>query len=319
MKLGKLACTVLLSMAAVLFAQAPSEKGPQARQGPAAKGMPVSDAPIRLDQQPPAEPQPAVTFTTRSELVLVPVLVRKDNVHVPGLKKSDFRVLENGVEKKIAIFEEVRTSKPNAVAPPPLAPGEFSNAAAAGQTAPQGLTLIVLCGYYGSMTNQYRAQEQLLKYLEGWAKTREPISVMVLKPFGELYSLYDYTSDPNLLVAAVRNIDARKIASKHARIVPPDASQAPRTPEAQAIDRLTTELSDFRSFGGYTLGVDADLNLDYEILDTMRWLAQAYGGIPGRKSLIWVDAQLPDVAPFLVGLAPCILSSVTILSAPGRC
>lgn len=297
MKLGKLACGVLLAMAAVLFAQAPSEKGPPARQSPAAKGTPVSEQPIRLDQQTPAAQQPTATFTTRSELVLVPVLVRKDGVHVPGLKKGDFRVLENGVEKKIAIFEEVRSSKPNAVAPPKLAPGEFSNAAVVGQTAPQGLTLIVLSGYYGSMTYQVLAQEQLIKYLESWANTREPISVMVLKPFGELYSIYDYTSDPNLLIAAVRNINARKNANKHTRNATPDSSQAPRAPEEQAIDRLTTELSDFRSFGGYTLGVEADLNLDYEILDTMRWLAQVYGGMPGRKSLVWVDGQLPDSAP----------------------
>ncbi len=296
MKRTHAALAVLLLFVAVLFAQSPAGQDSKAGQKPPAQGK--AEQPLRLDQQPPAEQQPAVTFTTKSELVLIPVMVRKDGVHVPGLKKGDFRVLENGVEKKIAIFEEVRTSKPNAVAPPPLAPGEFSNAAAVGQTAPQGLTLIVLCGYYGSMTNQLLAQEQLLKYLESWTKTREPISVMVLKPFGELYSIYDYTSDPNLLVAAVRNIDARKIASKHARIVPPDASQAPRTPEAQAIERLTTELSDFRSFGGYTLTLaEYDPNADYEILDTMRWLAQAYGGIPGRKSLIWVDGQLPDVAP----------------------
>src|SRR5882762_7000827 len=49
-----------------------------------------------------------VTFTARTELVLIPTLVTdKSGNHISGLTKEDFRVLENGAEQKIATFEEI--------------------------------------------------------------------------------------------------------------------------------------------------------------------------------------------------------------------
>ncbi|HEX4486652.1 MAG TPA: hypothetical protein VH088_10320 [Terriglobales bacterium] len=49
-----------------------------------------------------------VTFTSRAELVLVPVLVTdKQGNHINGLKKEDFTVLENGAEQKVVTFDEV--------------------------------------------------------------------------------------------------------------------------------------------------------------------------------------------------------------------
>src|SRR6202166_5390741 len=48
-----------------------------------------------------------VTFTARTELVLITTLVTdKSGNHITGLKKEDFRVLENGAEQKIATFED---------------------------------------------------------------------------------------------------------------------------------------------------------------------------------------------------------------------
>jgi hypothetical protein len=49
-----------------------------------------------------------VKFTARTELVLIPTLVTdKSGNHITGLKKEDFTVLENGVEQKVATFEEI--------------------------------------------------------------------------------------------------------------------------------------------------------------------------------------------------------------------
>ncbi len=338
------AAFLLLLFSAQLVGAQATPAVPPARQAPAAKGPPASDAPIRLDQQPSDQPpsgeKPAATFTTRSELVLVPVVVRKDGVHVPGLKKDAFRVLENGVEKKIAIFEEVRSSTASAAAPPPpLAPGEFSNAAAAaGKTAPQGLNIIVLSGSRVGINYQMFGQQELLKYLGRWAESREPITLLVLSD-GNLHSLYDRTVDPQVLLAALRKINAKHAPAANA-VTAADAAPALGTAAQEAVNRLAAALSDFRTFGGYDLRFFDDRSLedtyielvmsgrrpwpsprervaarnptppvdqrtainveslekrmdDLKVLDAMRSLAQAYGGIPGRKSLIWVGSGFP--------------------------
>src|ERR1700688_2885181 len=67
-----------------------------------------------------------VKFTARTDLVLIPTIVTdKSGKHVSGLKREDFTAFENGVEQKIATFEEI-TSDPHRLARPKN-PNEFSN------------------------------------------------------------------------------------------------------------------------------------------------------------------------------------------------
>ena len=54
--------------------------------------------------------QAPVTFTSRTELVLVPVVVKdKSGEPVAGLTKDDFDLQDSGKSKPIATFEEVKT------------------------------------------------------------------------------------------------------------------------------------------------------------------------------------------------------------------
>src|SRR5438105_2803333 len=47
-------------------------------------------------------------FSTRTQIVLVPVVVQdKEHHHVAGLKKEDFQIFENGKEQPVASVEEV--------------------------------------------------------------------------------------------------------------------------------------------------------------------------------------------------------------------
>src|ERR1700687_6295764 len=72
-----------------------------------------------------------VKFTARTELVLIPTLVTdKSGNHISGLKKEDFRVLENGAEQKIATFEEINSDTHRLSRP--RNPNEFSNSLASG-------------------------------------------------------------------------------------------------------------------------------------------------------------------------------------------
>jgi hypothetical protein len=59
--------------------------------------------------------EPAATFKSRSDLVLVPVVVRDhDGKHVAGLSKDAFHLEENKKPQSISLFEEVHSSLVNA-------------------------------------------------------------------------------------------------------------------------------------------------------------------------------------------------------------
>src|SRR5690349_24352372 len=86
---------------------------------------------LLAEDQPAKSTQPAdgqtTTLKSHSVLVVVPVVVTdKSGNHVPGLKKEDFTVQENGVEQKISFFDEVTTNTQRIARPAPQA-NTFSN------------------------------------------------------------------------------------------------------------------------------------------------------------------------------------------------
>src|SRR5438477_8583667 len=63
---------------------------------------------------------PITTFKTSSKLVIVNVFVRdKSGTPVEGLKKDDFKLLEDGKNQSIAVFEFQKLEDPTPAAPAP--------------------------------------------------------------------------------------------------------------------------------------------------------------------------------------------------------
>ena len=63
---------------------------------------------------------PITTFKTSSNLVIVNVFVRdKSGTPVEGLKKDDFKLLEDGKNQSIAVFEFQKLEDPTPLAPVP--------------------------------------------------------------------------------------------------------------------------------------------------------------------------------------------------------
>ncbi len=85
-------------------------------------------SPFLPAQQPPvpqrpvesaADSIPAGTLKVRTELVLVPVVVRdKQGKHISGLTKDEFRLEENGQDQVVSLFEEVKAEIPDTVPTP---------------------------------------------------------------------------------------------------------------------------------------------------------------------------------------------------------
>src|SRR2546427_12554289 len=63
---------------------------------------------------------PITTFKTSSNLVIINVFVRdKSGNVVEGLKKEDFKLLEDGKAQNIAVFEFQKLEEDAVLAPPP--------------------------------------------------------------------------------------------------------------------------------------------------------------------------------------------------------
>lgn len=265
-----------------------------------------------------------VKFTSRTELVLIPTLVTdKSGVHVSGLKKEDFVVLENGSQRQVATFEEVtsdrhrleRRSDPN----------EFSNSLGSGPST-RRVTLIVLDFINTPFLDQTFARKEMLKYLSQSVDRREPTGLYTLTRSG-IHVVHDFTTSPSVLMAALRKVNG-------------DTSQLVDTPED--MEELTGTASP-QGGGGDTSGADGasggkggssaalaaqveqaatrlqnmveDQALNFQsfqqrlaityTLEGMQQLAQMLAGVPGRKSLIWAGGGFPfSVSDTTMQLAP---------------
>ena len=77
----------------------------------------------------PVEDNAPLKFTSRTEMVLVPVVVRdKSGRHIAHLGKEDFAIMENGQEQKIASFEEVVPQAATIQRPAHPTPFSYTNA-----------------------------------------------------------------------------------------------------------------------------------------------------------------------------------------------
>ena len=254
---------------------------------------------------------PDVKFTLRTELVLIPTVVTdKSGNHVTGLKKEDFTVLENGAEQKITTFEEV-SSTSNRFSRRDVA-NEFSNSVAADASS-RRITLVVLDFINTRFADQATAREELLKYLTQSVDEREPTALYTLNRTG-IHVIHDFTTDPRILVAALHEVngDPDQLVDS-----PSDSagggsggsggghiSKGSVHKEAASIQGMMHEAeANFRSF-------EQRLAIEYT-LEAMQQVAQALGGYPGRKSLIWASGGFPFTVSGSMGIAPAGRDTLT--------
>lgn len=238
-------------------------------------------------------PEPAPTFSSHTELVLVPALVReKSGASISGLAQSDFTLLENGAEQKIAVFEEIKTAAAR-FAWPPLSAAEFSNYSGS-QPATRRLTIIMMDSINTEFADRAYAHEQILKFLGEMAGSHEPIALLQLHR-GGVRVIHDFTTDPALLAKALRRFRTGEapVAETESSLQDPAAvtgTQADDTPklalEAQQVANLMNDMEQNMLAGQRLLAARLTL-------DGMQQVAHAFAGIPGRKALIWASAGFP--------------------------
>ncbi|MGA8540566.1 MAG: VWA domain-containing protein [Terriglobales bacterium] len=254
----------------------------------------LASSPAFLAAQQPPSDVPAITIRANTRLVVVDVVVtHKNGQPVTGLKPEDFTLEENGKKQKISVF--VPPGIVNTAGPTPVPAGILSNHPE--NVTPAGVpTVLLLDAANSAFKDQSYARSQMLKYVLQQGQTGRPMAVLTLTD--RLSVLQQFTSDPQVLLTAIKNFRPQEQILQPG--APPPESHAagglgagPRGDTA-GIGLASQALQDF-----------ADLQIGFNIerrtlitLDAMQSLSRLLGGLPGRKNVVWLTANLPfDLIP----------------------
>ncbi len=269
----------------------------------------------------PAAPQdssqPQSTFTSNSELVLVPVQVMLGGQPVRGLSQEDFTLESDGNVQHLAVFEEFRRSTqvfwPGPQDKTPIQERtKFSNLPAEGM--PHEVMIIVIDTINVGSYLQKWTKKQLIEYFQSH-RLLESTALVEMTQAGML-EFQGPTWDANALVSALKKMQ-------------PTVDQF--TPE------LTTGLhaSLHGGPGEYAMAMANIEQARYqELLDSLgateqslrcfEQIAHAYSAIQGRKTVVWFttgfDAlnQIPDPPPLFGKPGPDLIVPVTSLRHMGK-
>lgn len=241
-----------------------------------------------IAQQPSPQSAPNMpVFKSKAELVLVPVSVRdKSGRHIAGLKQDAFAVKQDGHEQKVAVFEEITTGAKLA-SHPQLPPGVFTNAIADSQQ--RRLVIIALDTINTGFMDQAYARQNLIKFL---SEQVQPDTLLCLVSInrGGIKLIHDFSTDPRMLVAALHKVKGTAAMA--------DSEMPGDDPALDALQNdplFQTEVNALNAFvNGQTDMQRNDWRMRVLVtLDALNEMAQAFAGIPGRKSLLWATGGFP--------------------------
>ncbi len=236
---------------------------------------------------------PSATIRANARLVLVDVVVTdKKGQPITGLKPEDFTVEENGKKQKVSVF--VPPGAANGPTPAPTPPGILSNHPE--NVGPAGVpTVLILDALNSPFKDQAYARSQMLKYVVEQSQPGQLMAVVGLTD--RLHVLQQFTSDPQILLTAIKNYRPQE---QILQASPPPA--VGETPDAGlrvgGAALLSIEAGrQVASFSNLQVGFDLERRTLITI-EAMRSLSRMLGGLQGRKTVVWLTADLPfDLIP----------------------
>ena len=227
-------------------------------------------------------------FRTNANLVVVDVVVRQKGKAVEGLKESDFRVLEDGKEQKIAVFEEHKSTE-TVVAPrpqPDLPPNTYSNAPRYAITS--AANVLLLDGLNTPYTDQVYVRRRMLDYLRN-IPPGSRIAVFTLA--SRLRMIEGFTSDSSVIEKALK--EGKSHAQTSAVMDPVfDEALGGVGGLAAAGGASAAAVQAMHQFASDTQNFEVGLRLQMT-MDAINQLARYLSTIPGRKNLIWFSGSFP--------------------------
>jgi VWFA-related protein len=224
---------------------------------------------ICIAQQPPdsqqtSEPSaPLTVIKARSDLVLVPVVVKdKKGKYVAGLAKDAFQLEEKGKPQTISLFEEVQAPSESST-PITIADRGYSNLPfdSANQ---QRLTVLVLDLLNTSLLQREDGRGDFVKFLSKGLPQNQPVSLLCLTKDG-LKLVHPFTTDSETLIQELKKL--------------------PLGPEtiASRINRVGSTMDQLREIGQAYIGVPGrktmilaigyipELTIDTSVLDSSKY------------------------------------------------
>jgi VWFA-related protein len=237
-----------------------------------------------------------LVFKSQTTIVEVPVVVTdKSGVHLHGLTKGDFKLLEDAKEQRITSFEEIIPNSDRLMvhANPP---GTFSNLHVEGQQ-PHSITVIVLDTVNTPFLDQSYARGQLIKYLGDHLDSTQVLGLMVIGSKG-LRVLSGLTTDPALLIATLKKVGGEVSGMETFHADAQAAAADGNTPSGLLGGISAGEAPEavFRRFVFKADAVESTYKQARAIETTLQAflsLALSLSGMPGRKSVVWATGSFP--------------------------
>jgi len=241
------------------------------------------------------------TLRAKSRIVVIDVVVTdKQGNPVKNLKPSDFALAENGAAQTINHFEaHTSLSAEDASKLPPmpkLEPNIFTNYSPVPANGPLTVLLFDSLNSHdkarSKMMDQSVVEQQVLKYL---AIPHPGVRMELFEMNGDLRLLQGFTSDPEVLSAALKN---RKEAPQTSMLV--DNPLCGNTDTVTSDSRKAFRLDDpdqaraYAEWSGPNECRQGELQVrSISTLRKMAALARYMGSLPGRKNLLWFSTSFP--------------------------
>jgi VWFA-related protein len=256
------------------------------------------------NQQQPPKGSEEFKLSVSTHLVLVPVIVTdKRGAHVTGLTAADFEVKEDGNLQKIFRLDEL-TADAVKIEPAPANAKTFTNRIAAEH--PKKLAIIALDQVNTPFESARDGARHLVEFL---SKNMDPNTLLALVAMQHngVRIIHNFTSDPAVLVAAVKKVEGT-LGSRDTRTFNASGENSQADIEALQLAAVLNN-TDILSAGSGPAAVaaakaasaaaraqvDASRRSQEALitLEDFQQLAQYFGGVPGRKSLIWASTGFP--------------------------
>jgi VWFA-related protein len=228
-------------------------------------------------------------FKAQARLVLLDIVVTNGKEPIPGLRREDFQVLEDGKPQPIFSFEEHKGEAVTPVKLPPMPPGVFTNYPLT--KAPDSVNVLLLDWLNTQPQDQVYVRAQTIHYL----KSIPPGTSLAVFTLGSrLRMVQGFTTDPAVLLAALENKKtgpgtepSRLLATPLRATVEQEVVNLMIMNQAApaAIEAVRQEMSTTRSW-----------HTDERVkatLQALQQLARFLSGIPGRKNVIWFAGSFP--------------------------
>ncbi len=234
------------------------------------------------------------TLKTTARLAVVDVVVTDYNDQpIPGLRKEDFKVFEDGKLQTISVFEEHTGQTPAAIKPPTLPPNTFDNSPRA--DAPDALNVVLLDALNTPIGDQSFVHQQVLKYLAGMHASA-PMAVFILST--RLRLVHGFTSDLPALQAVLNDKKSGTSPQTSPLLLSGGEIHADEQATAQmqslaVLDpNVQAAMDALRQFQAEEKASKTLDRVKTTLLE-MQQLAQYLAGFPGRKNVIWFSGAFP--------------------------